>query len=65
MKQLTEDNYEGALLALSNVVMRLYGGQYEPRSQRDSSLADELYAILHKHRMNPCPPQQYLQQQLF
>lgn len=54
----TEDDYTGALIALRAITVRLYGGHYSPRSERDRILADELYAIIYRHTKKPLPPTQ-------
>lgn len=46
---MTEDNYDEALEKLYSVALLLYGGYYEPKSDRDKALADELNAIWCKH----------------
>ena len=46
---MKEDNYETALCRLYDLTAFLYGGYYEPKSQRDKDLADELNAIYMKH----------------
>jgi hypothetical protein len=33
----------------------LFGGHYEPKSERDRELAEELYEILNRHKTNPLP----------
>jgi len=55
----TEDAYAGALLALRAITVRLYGGSYSPRSERDTILADELYVIIYRHTKKPLPPTQH------
>ena len=47
---MKEDNYETSLYRLSNLIAFLYGGYYEPKSDRDKELADELHQIWLKHR---------------
>lgn len=44
-----EDQYDQGLKDLTALTVRLYGGYYEPKSNRDKELADELYAVLTKH----------------
>ena len=44
------DNYEEALEKLYSLTVLLYGGYYEPKSDRDKELADELHQIWLKHR---------------
>ena len=50
MKTEQEDNYEEALSRLYNLTNFLYGGYYEPKSDRDKELADELYEVWTKHK---------------
>ena len=50
MKTEQEDNYEEALSRLYSLTNFLYGGYYEPKSDRDKELADELHQIWLKHR---------------
>ena len=47
---MKEDNYEEALDGLFSLTVYLYGGYYEPKSNRDKELADELHEIWLKHR---------------
>lgn len=47
---MKEDNYETALCRLYDLTTFLYGGYYEPKSDRDKELADELHQIWLKHR---------------
>ena len=47
---MTEDNYEEALERLYNLTALLYGGYYEPKSDRDKELADELYEVQTRHK---------------
>lgn len=42
------DNYKEALERLYSLTVFLYGGYYEPKSERDKELADELNAIYMK-----------------
>ena len=42
---MKEDNYEEALERLLSLTVYLYGGYYEPKSNRDKELADELREI--------------------
>lgn len=44
------DNYEEALERLYNITTLLYGGYYEPKSDRDKELADELYEVWMRHK---------------
>ena len=46
---MKEDNYEEALCRLYDLTGLLYGGYYEPKSDRDKELADELHQIWLKH----------------
>lgn len=51
MKNLTQsDNFDKALTDLFSLTARLYGGYYEPKSDRDKELADDLYKIHLKHQ---------------
>jgi len=43
------DEYEKALAAIYAVSVRLSGGYYEPKSERDRLLALELIELLEKH----------------
>lgn len=45
MKTEQEDNYEEALSRLYNLTNFLYGGYYEPKSDRDKELADALHDV--------------------
>lgn len=45
MKTDQEDNYEEALCRLEGLVNVLYGGYYEPKSDRDVELADALHDV--------------------
>lgn len=47
---MQNDNYEEALCKLSELISLLYGGYYEPKSDRDKELGDELHEIWLKHR---------------
>ena len=47
---MKEDNYETALCRLYDLTAFLYGGYYEPKSDRDKELADEFHQIWLKHR---------------
>ena len=47
---MKEDNYKEALEVLFSLTIYLYGGYYEPKSNRDKELADELHEIWLKHR---------------
>lgn len=47
---MNKDRYEEALCKLYDLTALLYGGYYEPKSDRDKELADELYEIWLKHR---------------
>lgn len=53
---MKEDNYETALCRLYDLTAFLYGGYYEPKSQRDKELADELDAIYMKHAVSHTHP---------
>lgn len=50
---MKEDNYETALCRLYDLTAFLYGGYYEPKSDRDKELADELNAIYMKYAVSP------------
>lgn len=45
---MKDDNYEEALERLYLLTVFLYRGYYEPKSERDKELADELQAIYMK-----------------
>ena len=45
MKKEQEDNYEEALSRLYRLTNFLYGGYYEPKSDRDKELADALHDL--------------------
>lgn len=47
---MTKDNFEQAIAMLYSLIGLLYGGYYEPKSDRDKELADELHQIWLKHR---------------
>lgn len=47
---MKEDNYEEALSRLYNLTISLYGGYYEPKSDRDKELADALHDVWVKFR---------------
>ncbi len=47
---MNKDNYEEALERLYSVMVFLYGGYYEPKSDRDKELADDLHNIWLKYR---------------
>lgn len=49
---MKEDNYEEALERLYLLTVFLYGGYYEPKSDRDKELADELNAIYMKRAVS-------------
>lgn len=46
---MQEDNTKEALDKLYQITTLLYGGYYEPKSERDKELADELFDIFVKH----------------
>ena len=46
---MNKDNYEEALEKLYSLTALLYGGHYEPKSERDKELADDLYDVWMKH----------------
>lgn len=50
---MKEDNYEESLEKLYSLTVLLYGGYYEPKSERDKELADELNAIYMKYAASP------------
>lgn len=52
---MKRDIYTSALDVLYHLTNDLFGGNYEPRSERDRELAEELYEILNRHKMNPLP----------
>ena len=43
------DKYEESLIDLRSIVHLLYGGYYEPRSERDYRLANQLSVIIELH----------------
>jgi len=43
------DNYEEALEQIRKLVVKLHGGYYEPRSDRDKQLGLELWDVYEKH----------------
>ena len=47
---MNTDNTKEALEKLCQIMNLLYGGYYEPKSERDKELADELYDILLKYK---------------
>lgn len=47
---MNTDNTKEALEKLYQITNLLYGGYYEPKSDRDKELADELYDILLKYK---------------
>lgn len=49
----TPDNYADALVRLRQAAAFLYGGHYEPKSTRDTKLADEIEALIAKHMPKP------------
>lgn len=50
MKTEQDDNFEEALSRLYDLTNFLYGGYYEPKSDRDKELADALHEIWVKFR---------------
>lgn len=52
---MKHDKYNSALDTLHHLTNDLFGGNYEPRSERDRELAEELYEILNRHENNPLP----------
>ena len=52
---MKRDNYNSALDTLYHLTEDLFGGHYEPKSERDRELAEVLYEILISHKMNPLP----------
>lgn len=46
---LAKDNFDQAIERLYGLTVLLYGGYYEPKSDRDKELADELHQIWLKH----------------
>lgn len=46
---MQEDNYDEAIDKLYGLTVMLYGGYYEPKSDRDKELADDLHKIWMKH----------------
>ena len=55
---MKHDKYNSALDTLYHLTNDLFGGHYEPKSERDRELAEELYEILNRHKTNPLPPDQ-------
>lgn len=53
---MKQDNYDEALERLYSLTVLLYGGYYEPKSDRDKELADELNAIYMKHAVGHTHP---------
>ena len=47
---MIKDNFDQAIERLYSLTVLLYGGYYEPKSDRDKELADELHRIWLKHR---------------
>lgn len=45
------DYYNSALSGLQYLSVMLYGGYYEPKSNRDLELARELHALLQQHKI--------------
>lgn len=50
MTQHIKDCYEQALKELEGVCKVLYGGYYEPKSERDLQLGNEISDLINKHR---------------
>lgn len=46
------DNYEEALEQIRKLVIKLHGGYYEPRSDRDKQLGLELWDLYEKNAGN-------------
>lgn len=46
---MAKDNFEQAIEMLYSLTVLLYGGYYEPKSDRDKELADEIRDIWMKH----------------
>lgn len=49
---MKDDNYEEALYRLRDITHLLYGGYYEPKSDRDKKLADEISALIANSKGN-------------
>lgn len=47
-----QDHYEEALEQIRRLVVKLHGGYYEPRSDRDRQLGLELWDLYEKHDGN-------------
>lgn len=47
---MNTDNTKEALEKLYQITHLLYGGYYEPKSDRDKELADELYTVFVKYQ---------------
>ena len=50
---MAKDNFEQAIEMLYSLTVLLYGGYYEPKSERDKELVDELNAIYMKYAVSP------------
>ena len=50
---MAKDNFDQAIEMLYSLTVLLYGGYYEPKSERDKELADELNAIYMKYAVSP------------
>ena len=46
---MAKDNFDQAIERLYSLTVLLYGGYYEPKSDRDKELADEIIDIWMKH----------------
>ena len=55
---MKHDKYNSALDTLYHLTIELFGGQNDPKSERDREIAEELYEILNRHKTNPLAPDQ-------
>jgi hypothetical protein len=46
---MQEDNFDKAIERLKHITVLLYGGHYEPKSDRDVQLALDIQRLLVKH----------------
>lgn len=60
LPDIIDDQYDRGLKVLRSLPVGLYGGYYEPKSNRDKQLADELYAVLMKHTGDGKLPREYV-----
>lgn len=50
IEEYSDDYFNLALSALRVVSVKLNGGYYEPKSNRDAKLGNELYALVQKYK---------------